>query len=423
MSYQINKSRYLELTSDNMIGGKYICKPKNKFNNICEDNSNGIYNTKDNCIDECVNKYINNNLTRSKLAKETTGYYNLIKDLLAENMDIYLKGGTVLGLYIMQNIYRQTPKNLFQKKFAEYLKQDLIRDWDFACYTKDKKITQEYRAKLDSMADKYHMVPRAKTFILYQTKYPIKINDNSLFEISVLDHNDRVNLELPMTTITIRVTLDNIYEIFMLANCFYLYYVKNIPVDISYVKYVLKSMQFIVPPYKNGMFLVNNMHTGSMSQSLLNFIKKFSKNDLNLQQFLITHIIEPHRMMYRLLSKNIPKSIKITNYYNVNKFSKKKLGILLGMNINKIITSFINKLSAQLYNIYINNPNEAINKLNAFFEGVNLDRLRIEYPNISDEGKQLIKLLFNKIYKFVNFNDTNQLSKLIKFLESKKLFD
>jgi len=426
MRYQINKMRYHALPSEQMIGGnnqnKYSCKPKNRFNDICEEAPGGTHNTKDKCMDECMDKYIHSNLVRSRLAKETTGYYNLVKDLLAENMEIYLKGGTVLGLYILQDIYKQSAKKLFKKNFSEYLKHNLIRDWDFACYT-DHRITEKYRSTLDVMAEKYKMVPRAKTFILYQTKYPIKINDQALFEISILDHNDHVNNELPMTTITVRVTLDNINQIFMLANCFYLYYSRNVPIDIPYVKYALRSMEFIIPPHKNGMYVVNELHSGSMSQKLLDFIKEFSGDDLNLQQFLITHFIEPHRMIYRLLSKNIPKSIKINNMYRNNRFSTNKINILIEMNTYKLIASFIGKLSMKLHNICIEHPNDALDQLNVFFEGVKLDRLRIEYLNISDEGKQLIRLLFHRIHGSVKFNDANQLSKLIGFFESKKLFD
>jgi hypothetical protein len=43
-------------------------------------------------------------------------------------------------------------------------------------------------------------------------------------------------------------------------------------------------------------------------------IKDVSKNDVYLQQFLITHIYESNRLLYRLLEKNIPKVNKINTF-------------------------------------------------------------------------------------------------------------
>ena len=70
------------------------------------------------------------------------------------------------------------------------------------------------------MASKQRLVPRAKTFVLYQTKYPILVYEKALFEIAILDSDstDFSKMEIPMTTMKVRVNLSNIKYIFMLLH-------------------------------------------------------------------------------------------------------------------------------------------------------------------------------------------------------------
>ena len=107
-----------------------------------------------------------------------------------------------------------------------------------------------------------------------------------------------------MSTIKVKVTLVNLNHIFMLANCFY----KKTSIDIDYIKHAIKNIDFIIPTHKNGLYTMNEIYSGDLSPELVTFIKNFAKSDMNLQQFLITHFIEPHRMFYRLLIKNIQTS-------------------------------------------------------------------------------------------------------------------
>ena len=109
-----------------------------------------------------------------------------VNDLLEEGYEVYLKGGTVLGLKILKMIYDLYSEDNFERYFNDFLELDLIRDWDFVAYT-GVPIEEDLKEKLNKMAYKYSLVPRAKTFVLYQTKYPIKLNDQALFEISIMD--------------------------------------------------------------------------------------------------------------------------------------------------------------------------------------------------------------------------------------------
>ena len=426
-----------ENENKNQTGGNFICNPNERFGKMCVDNSNGEYKTKDACVDTCKVQYINKHLKKSNLKKETTQFYNLIKELLAVNINIYIKGGTVLGLLVLREIYEQTKKNSAHNKgdswnqyFTEYLKLNLVRDWDFACYTNDVKITEEYRTKLDAIAAKYNMVPRAKTFILYQTKRPIQLDKQALFELAILEEDDNINSELPMTTIKVKVTPDNVYHIFMLANCFYLHKIRGRPMDYGFIKYAIKNIDFIIPKHKQGLYVMDRLYTGAMSDQLVKFIKNFAGSDLNLQQFLVTHFIEPHRMFYRLLVKNIPKATKINLFYQENKLVKNNTEpkwLINPIYIQAQIQLFVEKMSSHIYTIYLDNqsdPNKAISNLDDFFEGVNLNRIQIEYDNINCVGKSMIKTLFERIYKDLLIKDiSSKLVKLLFFLNKSKLFE
>ena len=450
MDYKVKyikyKTKYLRLLSEqkqnnniNQIGGdNYSCNLNNKFNSICTINENGQYESKEKCMEICEYKYINKHLIKSRLKKETMQYNNLIKDLITKNISVYIKGGTVLGLLILKELYicgttNNWSNNLWFKYFNKFIKLNLIRDWDFACYTNDEKITDEYKTKLDKIANKHKMVSRAKTFILYQAKYPIKLEDQALFELSILEDDDNINLELPMTTIKVKVTLDNINHIFMLANCFYVYnkYKKTIT-DINFIKHAIKNIDLIIPEHKDGLYIMKKLYSGDLSPEFVSFIKNFAKSNINLQQFLITHFIEPNRMFYRLLVKNIPKSNKIKLFYQQNQSfcglkTKMPSWLINSKYINNQIESFINNLSSHIYNIYLKNESnfeKIILELDKFFIGVNFNRIQIEYNNIDTSGKTLIKTLFEKIQALENIKNTDSdLVKLLLFLSKKHMFD
>jgi hypothetical protein len=146
---------------------RHECKPENKYLDICIPNPKGQYKSKESCMNDCENKYINHQLIKAHIKGETLQFYLFIKDIIQnEKIDVYVKGGNVIGLAILKMIYNKYKNNdkEFKKCFDEFLKLNLIKDWDFASYTKNP-ITDEYRSKLDDIAEKYKLVPRAKTFI------------------------------------------------------------------------------------------------------------------------------------------------------------------------------------------------------------------------------------------------------------------
>jgi hypothetical protein len=71
--YLIYKSKYLTLKDNTTQNGgaiKFSCNPNTKFIDICRSDENGMYHSKEKCMNDCENKYINTHLIRAKLKKK-----------------------------------------------------------------------------------------------------------------------------------------------------------------------------------------------------------------------------------------------------------------------------------------------------------------------------------------------------------------
>lgn len=432
----------------------YICKPnKPKYKETCTENTNGSYKTKIDCEAECDPKFISVQLKKANLHKESLQFYFFIKDLInKEQMSIYIKGGNVIGLAVLKLIY-DTYKNNDKKffhTFQNFLKMELIKDWDFTGYTHNKEIDLKYRNKLDKLANKQKLVPRAKTFVLYQTKYPILIYEKALFEIAILDSDstDFSKMEIPMTTMKVRVDLDNIKYIFMLAKSFYSWNQKHIPIDLDIVKKILSSMEIIVHPHKAGLYdPIKGLDVGDLNKNLVDFIVKFTNGDRYWTQFLITQLEDPYRIIYRMCEKNITKTEKIADFIrkNINKDKKYLPSWLLDADKTmEIINRFIGELGKKLALIY--KQTNDLNSVLEFLSGANFGKpqIQIEWDNFNEETKLRLKKIFEPIVKQIGldkFNNlinesqlklstkssdlttTDKIIKLFKFLLEKKIFD
>jgi len=411
---------------------RFNCDPENKFSEICSSNSKGYYNSKSSCMNDCENRYIKYNLKKANIFSETTIFSNFIYTLLSKNYEVYLKGGTVLGLYILKLLYDKYGDDytVFEKHFNELLKLDLIKDWDFTAYT-HTNIDNNLEKELAIIAKKNHLVRRGKTFILYQTEYPIKIKDAALFEISIMEDEIYSNLELPLTTIKIKINKKNLNHIFMFAKCFYSYKVKNIPIDTDIIKHMTSKLNFYIYPNKNGLFSINkdNYNVGSLNKNIVEYIHKFSHN-IDKEQFLITHIQEPNRIFYRLLEKNIPKVDKIITFLKKYDLPSEQSWLFDSKNLEKLISTFISNLGDKIIDIFNkqSNPIDGLNAVSEFLDGINFKRIEIEYPNTGEKGKNLIKKLLSKVYKkipedFYSKYRDNKLIDCLAFLKRKKLFN
>jgi len=423
------KFKYTKLKYNNILnGGKFNCNPTNEFNNICLENKDGKYRTKDSCINDCENQYIKNQLEKINIRHETTKFYLFIKDIITnEKIEVYLKGGNVLGLKILKMIYDKYKNNdkKFKECFDEFLKLDLIKDWDLTGYS-NIPITEEYRKKLDKIARKYKLVPRAKTFILYQTDKPILLDDKPLFEISILDKDTFSKLELPLTTMKIQVNEYNLKYIFMLCKEFYSNRLNQEKFDFNILKRLLSKINIKIHPHKNGIYKVeNNFDKGKLNDNLLDFIKSYSKNDINLQQFLATQIEDPYRMLYRLVSKNIKKNNNIKDFLK-NNLNIRQEWLFDDKWIIKHINDFTEKLGNKIADIYINSFNKSKDIISSlsdvadFLTEISFNRVKSDYDTFENIGIKILENIFSKLLKSINKEELKKIeirSKFIDFLQ------
>ena len=417
-----------------LFGGKFTCKPDNTFTNICLEEDNGKYKTKESCINDCEGLFIRNELTKANIKHEADIFYYFIKQIIKEEkIKVYLKGGNVIGLKVLSMIYNKYKNNdkKFKECFDEFLKLDLIKDWDFSGYT-GSEITKEYRDNLDKIAHKNRLVPRAKTFILYQTKKPILLEDKPLFEISILDNDTFSKLEIPLTTMKVQVHEYNLKYVFMFCKEFYMYKLKQEPFDFDVLKRLISKINVIIHPHEKGIYKVeNNFDKGKLNDNLINFINEYKKYNPNLPQFLATHIEDPYRMLYRLVSKNIKKNDKIKEFLHKELKINKVEWLFDSEWITKLINTFTSNLGDKIVKIYESDYKNSkdiivsLSKVKEFLLEISFNRIKIDYDTLQPDGLELLKNIFLKLIKSINKEDLLKIEirdnfiDFIKFLGTK----
>lgn len=409
-------------------GGKYECDPSKDFKELCFEKENGKYKSKESCINDCENKYITTNLIKANIKSESLKFQLFIKDIIQnEHISVYIKGGNVIGLKLLKMIYDKYKKDniQFMKVFNKFLELELIKDWDFAGYT-ENQIDESYRDNLDKIAQKYKLVPRAKTFILYQTKRPLLTEGKPMFEIALLDSDSFSKMEIPLTTMKMKVTEYNIKYVFMYCKSF----LNKEDIDFDMLKRMIEKTNIIIYPHNNGLYEVTpkTFDKGELNDELIKFIKTFDDFDKNMPQFLATHIEDPFRILYRLPEKNIKKNDKIKDFIKTYITKEPQTWLFDSTFIIKILKVFMEQLGEKIYNIYIENYEKTTNKQESlemavkFLEGINFSRVQIDFKLLSEFGINLLKLLFekliNKIEKInlAGLKDTNKTIEFIKFL-------
>ena len=406
----------------------FICKPnKPRYNQICIQDNNGDYKSKQMCEEQCDTKFISVQLKRANLYKESLQFYFFIQDLIKhEQMNIYIKGGNVIGLAVLKLIYNAYSGDnyKFKKAFDNFLKLELIKDWDFTGYTHEKQIDSKYRTKLDKLAGKQKLVPRAKTFILYQSKYPILIYEKALFEIAIVDSDstDFSKMEIPLTTMKIKVDESNIKYIFMLGKSFYSWTKKHIPIDLDIVKKIISQIEIIVHPHKLGLYdPKHKLDVGELNKHIVEFINLFTKNDIYWTQFLITQLEDPYRLIYRMGEKNIKKTAKIIEFINKNIPSQSRPTWLLDVGkTTNIMNGFIERLGKKLAQIY--QQTHSLDKVLEFLDGVYFGKpqIQIEWEEFDKETKNRLKKVFEPVIKQIGLEKFKELVSSYKIDSSVK---
>ena len=368
-------------------------------------------------------------------------------------MDVYIKGGNVIGLQLLKMIRKKYKNNetQFKKVFEKFLELELIKDWDFAGYTKEP-ITTEYRETLDKIAKVYNLVPRAVKFILYQykTRTPLLIDNKPMFEIALLDSDAFTKLEIPLTTMKVKVNEYNLKYIFMFCKSFmlnknnnnnknnnkteqkkdkdveYKEYIANFDFDI--LKRMIDKIQIIIYDHAHGLYKVNkdNFDKGVLSDELVKFIQKYDDVDKNLPQFLIIHIEDPFRILYRLPDKNMIKTDKIKKFIETYIDKTEQSWLFDSTFIDKSIKLFMSDLGEYMLSSYdkiyerIMSKQESLEKALAILDGISFNRVQTDYNMLTSNGINLLQLLFgkliNKIEK-INLDGLTNTTKTIEFIK------
>jgi hypothetical protein len=412
----------------NLIGGKYHCDPsKNNYKEIClqTDSKSNTFNTIGACHNECDGKYINIQLKKANLYKESLQFYSFIRHLIEkENMKIYIKGGNVIGLKVLELICSKysNDSETFSKVFQEFLKMELIKDWDFTAYTNHIPIDEKYREKLNQIAAKYKLVPRAKTFVLFQAKYPIQVYEKALFEIAVLDTDPNLysKMEIPLTTMKVQINRYNLKYIFILATNFYMWTTKSKPIDLDVVKKVISQTNISIHPHKNGLYdPKGKIDTGDLNSNLIKFIEKFTDSNKYWTQFLITQLEDPYRLVYRMVDKNIKKTELINNF--ISKYIKGSNNYWL-IDTKKaiyILDKFTEKLGLKLSDIYT--QTQLLEPVLDFLDGSNWGKAQIQVE-WNDLGPKVHKRILNVFNPFIKQIGKEKFKKMIQTLmETKSL--
>ena len=171
----------------------------------------------------------------------------------------------------------------------------------------------------------------------------------------------------------------------MFAKSFYSFKVQKMNFDLDIMKRMITKIDVDIFPHKNGLFSPKYIDSGDLSGEMIKLINSYKKYDQNCPQFLMTHIIEPHRLLLRFLQKNIPKTEKITKYLLDNDIVKK---LPEWMFDTKHMMMIINEFIKDLANKLVVEYTRGFNKLIDFVSGVNFTRIDIEYKNFDDAGKK-----------------------------------
>lgn len=442
----------------------YIDKLKQKFQLKQEKRNNSMTNT----INLTDNTNLNN-MTNS-IDEEIQHYVELIENTHADKenkTNFYLKGGFVIGFKIIQIICENvkltnreiTPKQIILDTL------EFVRDFDIVMCI-DTNDYEEYNNKLEKfisneLTNKYFR-KEGQVVIVLRDKNNLKTQSNpdeSFIELSIKncksphDSKHMIDLEIPLTSMIIHITQQNLLLIFQsIIKSYYQIYTDNNLPDLFYFNLVEKinllSIQiyssipiglFDIPKstYSNGILSLDKSMIGIIEKTSCQISQNNNINTESIKQFLASSIIQPDRLFIRLGSKNIPKSLKSKSIIEKYLIDTNEIHWLLDKDfIMDIIDIFLTNLSEYYIdwkNVDISDKEILGGKKIAQIEKIlftdcNLGRLigeidKISFSNDLDKMK-IVYLLLKKIFgknhtQYVrnHFNPKNQ-SNLVRVQKS-----
>jgi len=334
-------------------------------------------------------------------------WQSFIKKLLDINTLVYLKGGAVIGIYLLKTIVNM---NNFEILYEEYKKLNLINDFDFIINDVNFKndyfyyeFGREYNISLNG---------KLKNKNSSSTLRVMRSNNNK-FELSIDDDCK----ELPMTNMTILITIDNYENFFILfkniinntINHLHLLFLKNIDINI--------------PIHDNNGMFCDNIHINifndlnNLSNDLISIIKN-TTSDKN-SQLCLYYLIKNPTNLSRCLWKNIEKSDKIKNYYNTYLHAMYPNWLLNKDLLLPLLDKFINNLNILINNIYSQyqiDIKKLVDEINKYDKDIMINQCLYDLSGINDYPKlkhfiknkrDELRLILTNIYEemFSKIND------------------
>jgi hypothetical protein len=218
----------------------------------------------------------------------------------------------------------------------------------------------------------------------------------------------------------------------MFAKLFHMHKLNSEKFDFSIMKRMISKISINIFPHKNGLFLItpidSKFDTGDLSQDMIDFIKKYEDFAPTMPQFLIMLIAQPNRIFLRLIDKNIPKNNKIKSFIKNQKLENQDW-LFDSKYITDIVKQFLKDLGKKMAQIYKENTNYPLEEIIKFTAGIEFKRIEDFYKEYSKDGIELIKILFNDLYKLLNKDDILKLNKnnkfyaILQFMYDKHIFE
>lgn len=279
---------------------------------------------------------------------------------------IYLKGGSVLGLECYTYIASKPEIH------TDFTKLNLIKDWDFVIELEnyDKKEFYAINPYIKKEGSSNLIIMRYLT-----PKQRLMIPSGALFELAV---QYKTSLELPMTSMTLTITNNNLKDLFIIIKKIYL----GEPIELSLIHPYI-SVDFCT---SMGLFEHPLPFQSDLSIQILNIIKPVGPN--TVYQFLIAQISQPCRFFLRLVELNINKSDRIKQFFITNKIDLPPW-LLDSESIIKIKTIVWTELKLAIGAIY---DTYAV-ALEPIYKSIDIINLKIDLLKYNDSFTNMINIL------------------------------
>ena len=221
------------------------------------------------------------------------------------NAKLYLTGGTVIGLFVLKDLYINCEN--FDSVYKESRNLQLINDFDFVlehheCCTYQfyYEFGAEYNITLNGTKPHSGKKNQGNKTPLHVMRHT---GNKTLFELTVC--STPLLLELPMTNMKLTLTKDNFSNLLSFLQGYH----ENTLTNFEF----LKELDISVPDCDcDGLFVENNLNL-PFSPQIKNIINKITCNKTHIQ--CLQYLVQNPTNLSRLQWKNIPNTNIISSLY------------------------------------------------------------------------------------------------------------